>query len=104
MIVAVLVLPGPFGALAPVLNQYGYPAVGVLIMLEDFGLPAPGETVLIAAAVYAWAGQLNAVAVAVIGFFAALIRGQHRVRHRAFRGSPVGGEVRPVCVFTTRAT
>jgi hypothetical protein len=59
MIGAVPVLPGPFGDLAPVLNQYGYPAVGVLIML--------GETVLVVAAVYAGAGQLNAVAVAAIG-------------------------------------
>src|SRR5215469_5861072 len=66
-------LPGFLGALAPVLNHYGYLAVGGLVLVEDFGVPAPGETVLIAAAVYAGAGQLNVVAVAVIGFFAALI-------------------------------
>lgn len=67
------VLPGPLGALAPVLNQYGYLAVGGLVVLEDFGVPAPGETVLVAAAVYAGTGQLNVVAVAVIGFVAAVV-------------------------------
>jgi membrane protein DedA with SNARE-associated domain len=66
-------LPGFLGSLAPVLNHYGYLAVGGLVLVEDFGVPAPGETVLIAAAVYAGAGQLNIVAVAVIGFLAAVL-------------------------------
>jgi membrane protein DedA with SNARE-associated domain len=66
-------LPGFLGTLAPLLNQYGYLAVGGLVLVEDFGIPAPGETVLIAAAVYAGAGKLNIVAVAVIGFLAALL-------------------------------
>lgn len=73
MIVAAPVLPGPLGALAPVLNQYGYLAVGGLVLVEDFGVPAPGETVLVAAAVYAGAGRLNIIAVAVIGFVAAVV-------------------------------
>lgn len=67
------VLPGFLGALAPLLDHYGYLAVGGLVLVEDFGVPAPGETVLIAAAVYAGAGQLNIVVVAVIAFLAALI-------------------------------
>jgi membrane protein DedA with SNARE-associated domain len=66
-------LPGFLGSLAPLLNHYGYLAVGGLVLVEDFGVPAPGETVLIAAAVYAGAGQLNIVAVGVIGFVAAVI-------------------------------
>ncbi|HEY2191794.1 MAG TPA: DedA family protein [Actinomycetospora sp.] len=61
-----------FAALAPVLGHYGYLAVGVLLFLEDFGVPAPGETVLIAAAVYAGAGQLNLVVVVVVGVLAAI--------------------------------
>jgi membrane protein DedA with SNARE-associated domain len=65
-------LPGIFGALAPVLDSYGYVAVGGLLFVEDFGVPAPGETILIAAAVYAGAGQLNIVAVVLIGFIAAV--------------------------------
>ena len=67
------VLPGFLGSLAPLLNHYGYLAVGGLVLVEDFGVPAPGETVLIAAAVYAGAGQLNVVLVAVIGFLAAVL-------------------------------
>ncbi len=67
------VLPGFLGTLAPVLNHYGYLAVGGLVLVEDFGVPAPGETVLIAAAVYAGAGQLNIVVVGVIAFIAAVL-------------------------------
>lgn len=44
-------LPGFLGSLAPLLNHYGYLAVGGLVLVEDFGVPAPGETILIAAAV-----------------------------------------------------
>ena len=67
------VLPGIFGALAPILNSYGYLAVGGLLFLEDFGVPVPGETILIAAAVYAGAGQLNIVVVVLVGFIAAVL-------------------------------
>ncbi|MFK4110927.1 DedA family protein [Streptomyces sp. NPDC002176] len=66
-------LPGPLAPLAPLLGQYGYWAVGAIIFLEDFGVPAPGETILLAAGVYAGAGQLNIVAVAGIAFAAAVI-------------------------------
>ena len=66
-------LPGVLASLAPVLNQYGYLAVGGFVTLEDFGVPLPGETILIAAAVYAGAGSLNIYAVMAIGFVAAVI-------------------------------
>lgn len=66
-------LPGFLGSLAPLLNHYGYLAVGGLVLVEDFGVPAPGETILIAAAVYAGAGQLNVVVVALVAFVAAVI-------------------------------
>ena len=44
-------LPGVLASLAPILNSYGYLAVGGVLFLEDFGIPVPGETILIAAAV-----------------------------------------------------
>jgi membrane protein DedA with SNARE-associated domain len=66
-------LPGVLGSLAPLLDHYGYLAVGGLIVLEDFGVPAPGETVLIAGAVYAGAGHLNIIAVAAIAIAAAVL-------------------------------
>jgi membrane protein DedA with SNARE-associated domain len=66
-------LPGFLETLAPVLDHWGYAAVAFLLFVEDFGVPAPGETVLIAASVYAGAGRLNVVAVGVIGFLAAML-------------------------------
>ncbi|MGX4693546.1 DedA family protein [Streptomyces sp. JNUCC 63] len=66
-------LPGPLAHLAPLLSHYGYWAVGGVVLVEDFGVPAPGETILIAAGVYAGAGQLNVVAVGLIAFLAAIV-------------------------------
>ncbi|WP_131747815.1 DedA family protein [Frankia sp. Cppng1_Ct_nod] len=66
-------LPGVFGSLAPVLNDYGYFALGGIVLLEDFGIPVPGETILIAASIYAGAHHLNITAVVVIAFVAAVI-------------------------------
>ncbi|MEV5509719.1 DedA family protein [Streptomyces orinoci] len=65
-------LPGVLSDLAPLLDHWGYLAVAVLVFIEDFGVPVPGETVMTAAAVYAGAGRLNIVAVAVIAFLAAV--------------------------------
>jgi membrane protein DedA with SNARE-associated domain len=66
-------LPGFLATLAGPLEQYGLWAIFVLVLLEDFGIPVPGETVLIAGAVYAGSGRLNIVAVGVVGFVAAVL-------------------------------
>jgi membrane protein DedA with SNARE-associated domain len=66
-------LPGFLNSLAGPLDHYGLWAVLLFVLIEDFGIPVPGETVLIAAAVYAGAGRLNVVAVGVVGFAAAVI-------------------------------
>ncbi|AEY87277.1 MULTISPECIES: DedA family protein [Streptomyces] len=65
-------LPGPLAHLEPLLGHYGYWAVGAVVFVEDFGVPAPGETILLAAGVYAGTGRLNVAAVAVIAFVAAV--------------------------------
>jgi membrane protein DedA with SNARE-associated domain len=52
-------LPGVFNSLEPTLRHYGYLAVGGILFLEDFGVPLPGETMLIAASLYAGTGSLN---------------------------------------------
>jgi membrane protein DedA with SNARE-associated domain len=67
------VLPGFLNALASPLAHYGVWAILLLVLLEDFGIPVPGETVLIAGAVFAGSGRLNVVAVGVVGFAAALL-------------------------------
>jgi membrane protein DedA with SNARE-associated domain len=43
----------PLHALAGLIHTYGYAAVFVGIMLESIGLPLPGESLMIAAALYA---------------------------------------------------
>ena len=66
-------LPGFLEALSSPLQHFGVWAIALLIMVEDFGIPVPGETILIAGAVYAGAGRLNVVAVGVAAFIAAII-------------------------------
>jgi len=45
-------LPGVFHSLEPLLDNYGYLAVAGLVFVENFGVPVPGEPILIAAAVF----------------------------------------------------
>ena len=40
-------------------KQYGYLAVFVLILLENLGIPLPGETVTLVGGFLAGSGQLN---------------------------------------------
>jgi membrane protein DedA with SNARE-associated domain len=65
-------LPGVLHDLEPTLNHYGYLAVVALLLLEDFGIPVPGETTLILAALYAGAGRLNVFLVGLLAFLAAV--------------------------------
>ena len=66
-------LPGPFHHFEGALHDWGYLAVGGLLFLEDFGIPVPGETMLIAASLYAGAGHLNIWLVAIVAFAAAVL-------------------------------
>lgn len=68
----VQLLPEFFGALGSILDHYGYFAVAAFVFLEDFGIPVPGETILIAAAVDAGAGGLNVVILVLVAFVAAI--------------------------------
>ena len=65
-------LPGFLNALSGTLQHYGLWAIGLLITLEDFGVPVPGETILIAGAIFAGAGRINIVALGVVAFVAAV--------------------------------
>ena len=65
-------LPGVFAWLSPILTSYGYLAVFGFLFIESFGAPVPGQTMLMAAGVFAGAGRLNVVGVAVLGFLAAV--------------------------------
>jgi membrane protein DedA with SNARE-associated domain len=67
------VLPGFLNDLAGPLQHYGYWAILVLLLVEDFGIPVPGETVLIAGAIYAGSGRLNVVVLGLVAFAAAVL-------------------------------
>ena len=66
------VLPGPLAPIGSLLEHYGYGAVAVLVLLDNACVPVPGQTVLIAAAVFAGAGQLNLPLVVAIALAAAV--------------------------------
>src|ERR1700682_2760768 len=66
-------LPGVFGHMQPLLEHYGYLAVGGLVLVEDFGVPVPGETILIAAALFAGAGHMNIAVVILVAVAGAII-------------------------------
>ena len=66
-------LPGFLHTLEPALNRFGYIGITGLVFAEDFGVPVPGETVLILGAIYAGAGRMSIVLVALMGFCAALL-------------------------------
>ncbi len=66
-------LPGVLHTLEPTLDHYGYLAVVGLVFIEDFGVPVPGETILILSAVYAATGRLNVFVVALLGFCGAVL-------------------------------
>src|ERR1700760_770292 len=66
-------LPSLVQSIAPLVTEYGYLAVGGLLLLENLGVQVPGETVLIAAAIFAGLGKLNLVVVIVIGIVCSVI-------------------------------
>ncbi|MCA9263314.1 MAG: DedA family protein [Planctomycetales bacterium] len=57
----------------PYLDQYGYSAIFAGVLLEDFGLPLPGETLLIAGAFSASQGHLHIVPVLILAWCAAVM-------------------------------
>ncbi len=66
-------LPGVLHSLQSPLSHYGYLAVAGFIFLEDFGVPVPGEAILVVGAAYAGTGRLSIVLVGVLGFIAATL-------------------------------
>lgn len=65
-------LPEPLAGIVPWLDQYGYFAVFGGILLESFGVPLPGETMLIAGALLAAKGGLHLVPLLACAWVAAV--------------------------------
>jgi membrane protein DedA with SNARE-associated domain len=55
------------------IDQFGYFGVALIVFVESFGVPAPGETAIIAGSAYAGSGHFNIFLVATVAFFAAVI-------------------------------
>lgn len=66
-------LPGVFGTVAPYIDDYGLLAVAVLVFIENLGIPMPGEATLVLAGIYTKSGELNLVAVLLVGWAAAVV-------------------------------
>lgn len=66
-------LPGVFGTVAPYIEDYGYLAVVVLVLVSNLGLPVPGEATLVVATIYTVSGDLSLVPVMILGWAAAVL-------------------------------
>ena len=64
-------LPGLLHSLQGPLDHYGYIALFVSVLLDDFGVPVPGEAILIVSSLYAATGRLSIYVVFVVAFAAA---------------------------------
>lgn len=82
-------LPGVFGTVAPYLSDYGYVALAALLFLDNLGVPLPSEAVMITAAVFAGAGQLNIYGVAAIAFVACVLGGNGSYGIGRYGGRPL---------------
>jgi membrane protein DedA with SNARE-associated domain len=61
------------GLAAPYLHRYGYAAVFGALLLESFGLPLPGEAMLIAGAALAAEGELHLLPLLASAWLAAVL-------------------------------
>ena len=66
-------LPGVFGAVAPYLADYGYLAVALFVLLENLGVPVPGEAVLVTGAVFTVSDRLDLTLLVLVAGTAAVL-------------------------------
>lgn len=76
----------------PLLDSYGYLAVLVAVLIEGFGIPAPGQTLLMAAAFLAARGEMSlalvlalALPACVLGNTLGYVLGRRGVRRLLLR-------------------
>lgn len=90
-------LSGGVAKLQPVLNEYGLGALFVAALVEGFGIPLPGQTLLIACGLMAAKGRMDITAVLVVGWVATQLgdvigyligqRGVHRLLARKVKNA-----------------
>jgi membrane protein DedA with SNARE-associated domain len=71
--VAVSVVDKAVAKARPLLERYGYPAVFIAIGVEGFGIPAPGQTLLIAGAIDAVDGSLSIAMLVLLAMLATVL-------------------------------
>ena len=64
---------GMLHELRPYVRHYGYPFIFISVMLENLGIPVPGEAVLIAGGISAGIGDLSLLTVVLITILAAIV-------------------------------
>ena len=57
----------------PYLHEYGYAALFFGVLVEGFGLPAPGQSLIMAGALLSARGELNFFAVLILSWIAAVL-------------------------------
>jgi len=67
------VYQGIFAEMSHYIEHYGYFTVALGILLEDFGLPAPGETLLITGSIGASTGALNIYLLLLLAWTGAVV-------------------------------
>jgi membrane protein DedA with SNARE-associated domain len=66
-------LPGVFGAVSPYIDDYGYIAVALLVLVGNLGIPVPNEATVVVAAIYTVSGDLALFPVLVVSWTAAVL-------------------------------
>ncbi|GAA2892666.1 DedA family protein [Actinoplanes cyaneus] len=66
-------LPGFLHSVAPILDRWGYLALAAVMIVESFGVPAPGQTIMVAASIYSSTGRMNIYVVALVSFITAVV-------------------------------
>jgi membrane protein DedA with SNARE-associated domain len=61
------------GGLTGLVSHFGYLGLAVLVLIESFGVPAPGETSIILASGLAGQGKLNIILVGLVAVVAAVV-------------------------------
>jgi len=62
-----------FALAQPILDHYGYLAIFTAILVEGFGVPAPGQSMLIAGAILATRGDVSIAPVLLLAFLAGVL-------------------------------
>jgi membrane protein DedA with SNARE-associated domain len=62
-----------FALAHPILDHYGYLAIFIAILVETFGVPAPGQTMLMAETILAARGEMSIALVLALAFVAGVL-------------------------------